>query len=172
MSELEKYISERKDAFENSEPQDGHTERFLLRLEKYERDVKKPITLFWRIAAAAIVLVVVSLSIWLPKPNTPADVQYGSLSLSDVSSEFADVEKYYKSKLALEYEKINDLSKSDPEVASYLAELKDLSALYDTLEHRLYESGTHEKVITAMIENFRLRLELIEKLEKSKLNKQ
>jgi hypothetical protein len=90
------------------------------------------------------------------------------MSLSDVSSDLADVELYYQSKLSEEYGVIDEMRQSDPLVKLYVEELNLLNAEYTELEAQLYMSGTHEKVVLAMIENFRMRLNLIEKLEEQK----
>ncbi len=166
MSELEKYLNVHRDEFDLAEPQSGHTERFALKLEKQINGDHKSRILFWRIAASIIILVVLSLSIWLPKSNNPENVQYSSISLSDISTEFAEVEKYYKSRLDEKYQQLEARSDSDPEVAAYRKEIENLSIVYTDLEKQLYQSGTHEQVIQAMIENLRLRLTLIENLEK------
>lgn len=170
MDELEKFVNQNRDAFDDVEPIEGHEARFLRKLEQEVENKKSAPVGFWRIAAAVILLVVLSVSLLIPRFNNPDDVQYGSMSLSDVSDDMANVEFYYRSKLAGEYEKINQLAHSDPLVTAYLGEIDKLNKEYKKLEATLYESGTHEKVVLAMIENFRLRLSLMEKLEEKKLN--
>lgn len=168
MSDLEKFIKEQKEAFDNAEPVAGHRERFERRLDRIAEKENKSRVMFWRVAAAIIVLVVLCVSVLVPRFNSPSDVQYGSMTLSDVSSDLADVELYYQSKLSEEYEVIDEMSMSDPVVNSYIEELNLLNTEYALLEEQLYLSGTHEKVVLAMIENFRMRLDLIEKLEEQK----
>ena len=171
MDDLEKYINENRAAFDNTEPTEGHETRFLRKLEHEAGNKKTSPVFFWRVAAAIILLLVLAVSVLIPRFNSPTDVQYGSMSLSDVSEDMANVEFYYKSKLASEYDKIDELSLSDPLVKAYMDELDKLNEEYQNLEATLYQSGTHEKVVLAMIENFRLRLSLMEKLEEKKLNK-
>lgn len=168
MSELEDYIRKEREAFDDAEPVEGHARRFEQRLERNAEKGKPSGIGFWKIAAAVAVIVAIGLSVLVPQFNSPDDVQYASMSLGEVSSEMADVEMYYRSQLAEEYDKLDKMSESDPEVAAHLSEIEDLNADYAELEKQLYESGTHEKVVVAMIENFRLRLELLEKLEAKK----
>ncbi len=170
MDELEKYIRENDELFNNEEPTEGHEARFLRKLEQSKEKKVKSTVDFWRVAAAIILLLVLATSVLIPRMNSPQDVQYSSMSLSNVSDDMANVEFYYKSKLAEEYDKINDLSKTDPLVKAYLDEIDKLNEEYQELEALLYETGTHDKVVLAMIENFRLRLSLMEKLEAKKLN--
>ncbi len=166
MSDLEEYIRKNQSQFDLDSPPDGHLERFKLRLENKRSEHKSAV--IWRIAAGISVLVVVAFSMLLPRSNSPQDVHYGSMALSDVSKELAQVEFYYESRLKKEYDEIDGLSESDPLVASYLAEIEFLKTEYKELESILYDSGSHEKVILAMIENFRIRLDLMEKLEAHK----
>ena len=168
MSELEDFIKKNKEQFELQEPTDGHLERFIRKLDKEEESKKTSVVTFWRVAAAIIILVAVSVSVLLPRFNTTDDVQYASMTLGDVSEDLAEVELYYESKLEKEYEALNELSQSDPEVKAYMDELEKLNEVYKELESQLYSSASHEKLVLAMIENFRLRLSLIEKLEEKK----
>lgn len=170
MDEFKKYFHENRDSFDDQEPEIGHASRFARKLELANERKKDSPIFFWRVAAAIIVLVVLAVSVLIPRFNSPHDVQYSSMSLSDISEDMANVELYYKSKLATEYSKIEDLSKTDPLVKAYLDEIDTLNKEYKNLESLLYESGTHDKVVLAMIENFRLRLALMEKLEARKLN--
>lgn len=170
MDNFKKFINENRDAFDNAEPTEGHEKRFLRKLEQEVGQKKTTSIFFWRVAASIILLLVLAVAVLIPRFNSPSDVQYGSMSLSDVSDEMANVEFYYKSKLATEYDKIDQLSLSDPLVKAYMDELDRLNEEYQNLEATLYQSGTHEKVVLAMIENFRLRLSLMEKLEEKKLN--
>ncbi len=165
MDELEKYIEQHRDAFDNAKPVEGHEIRFLRKLDQGANNKKSSPIFFWRVAAAIILLLVLAVSVLIPRFNGPEDVQYGSMSLSDISDDMANVEWYYKSQLASEYEKIETLSLTDPLVKAYLDELDKLNTEYQNLETTLYESNKNEKVVLAMIENFRLRLGLMEKLE-------
>ena len=169
MDKLEEYIRSQREEFDSAEPASGHEARFLERLEGLEAEKKRNSgILFWRIAAAIILLLVLAVSSLIPHFNSPDDVHYRATTLGDVSDEMADVELYYQSRLAEEYNKIDQLSVTDPLVKSYLDELDTLNEDYKKLESTLYENGSHKKVVLAMIENFRLRLNLMEKLEKQK----
>ncbi len=167
MSDLEKFISDNRDDFAEESLPEGHEQRFLLRLEKNQID-KKGRVQFWRVAAAIIVLLVAGGSLLLPRLNSPADVQYGSMALSEVSEEMADIELYYSSELDRQYESLLALSETDAGVKQLFNELDTLNVQYVDLEKQLYKSGKNDRVVLAMIENFRLRLEIVEKLERIK----
>jgi septal ring factor EnvC (AmiA/AmiB activator) len=80
----------------------------------------------------------------------------------------ANIELYYTSRLAEKYAGLQELSETDTEVKSLFKELASLNDEYENLERELYRSGTSDRVILAMIENFRLRLKIVEELEKIK----
>jgi hypothetical protein len=167
MSELEDFIKAEKDAFDDETMPSGHEGRFLMKLEKREIEDENRVR-FWRVAAAIIVLLIAGGSLLLPRFNSPVDVQYGSMSLSEVSGDMANIEFYYTSQLEEKYAALRELSESDAQVKSLFAELASLNEEYENLEKELYRSGTDDRVILAMIENFRLRLKIVEKLEKIK----
>jgi septal ring factor EnvC (AmiA/AmiB activator) len=167
MSNLEKFIKNEHDSFDEETMPLGHEGRFLMKLEKRKHDNENRVR-FWRVAASIIVLLVAGGSLLLPRFNSPADVQYGSIALSDVSSDMADIELYYTSQLEEKYAGLQELSETDLNVKSLFKELASLSDEYENLERELYRSGTNDKVILAMIENFRLRLKIVEQLEKIK----
>lgn len=166
MSELEKYVKGAKDSWDDTELPQGHLNRFELRLNRRETQNRGNGATFWRVAAAIILLVAVGLSLLIPNWNSTQDVQYGSLSLSDVSGELAQVEQYYSSKLEKEYVSLGASAREDTLLAGHFVALADLNKVYTELEHELYSSASHQKVVDAMIENFRLRLELLSEIER------
>lgn len=165
MSDLENFIKEEQNSFDEEPMPLGHENRFLMKLEKSKIDTENRVR-FWRVAAAIIVLLVAGGSLLLPRFNSPVDVQYGSMSLSDVSADMADIEFYYSSQLEEKYTALQELSETNLKVKSLFQELASLNDEYENLERELYRSGTNDRVILAMIENFRLRLKIVERLEK------
>lgn len=171
MSELEKFIKQNRESFDEDAMPPGHESRFLMKLEKQKIE-KQNSTVFWRVAAAIIVLLVAGASLLLPRFNSPMDVQYGSMTLSDVSSDMAAIETYYTSELEKKYKDLQQLSEEDPVVRNLFDELATLNDTYEELEKELYVSGSNDRVVLAMIKNFRLRLALVEKLENIKQTEQ
>jgi len=167
MSNLENFIKQERDSFDEETLPLGHENRFLMKLEKKKQDNEGSVR-FWRVAAAIIVLLVAGGSLLLPRFYSPVDVQYGSMALSDVSSDMADIEMYYTSQLEEKYAGLQELSETNIQVKSLFGELASLNDEYENLERELYRSGTSDRVILAMIENFRLRLKIVEQLEQIK----
>lgn len=165
MSELENFIDKNKADWEKIELPAGHLERFEYRLDRIENSKRYTNIGFWRMAAAITILVAVAISLLIPRWNSTTEVQYGSLTLGEVSTELSDVERYYSSEVAKAYAALGEDATSDTLLAAHFDALKDLNEEYRNLEQELYMSASHQKVIDAMIVNFRLRLELIAEIE-------
>ncbi|MEM9052744.1 MAG: hypothetical protein AAGC47_11880 [Bacteroidota bacterium] len=133
MSELEKFVKQERDSFDEETLPLGHENRFLMKLEKNKIE-KDGSVRFWRVAAAIIVLLVAGGSLLLPRFNSPADVQYGSMSLGEVSADMANIEMYYTSELEKKYVELQEMSETDMSVRSLFDELATLNDAYEELE--------------------------------------
>ena len=80
----------------------------------------------------------------------------------------ANIEMNYPSELEKKYEELQEMSETDMSVRVLFDELATLNDTYEELEKELYRSGSSDRVVLAMIENFRLRLSLVEELEQIK----
>lgn len=158
---------------------DGHEARFLERLNaEFPRKRNKPY--LW-LGVAACVVGLLGLGIWLYPPRDPSvplqpqvvlqdstAVEEG-LSLGDLSPDLKKLEQYYAANISMELASL-DISDGNKAVADgYLERLRQLDAEYKSLSRELNEIGPNEETITAMIRNFQLRLDLLQKL-KAKLN--
>lgn len=91
------------------------------------------------------------------------------LQLSDLSPQFKKVEDYYLASLNLEIARLEVTDENKALVDSFLKQLARLDAEYGRLNNEITESGISEEMVNAMVENLKLRLELLSKL-KQKLN--
>jgi hypothetical protein len=164
MSDLENYINKKRADFDGQLPTEGHRERFLARLERDNKRPKGLLFTLWRAAAVAIVVVAVGAALLLPRLADETTSQQASLSLGEVSADLGEVEYYYQQQIELALLRLDNQEGNEDLIESYEEELDRLEEAYKSLENQLYTSGAHEAVITAMIENFRLRLDLIEQL--------
>lgn len=157
----------------------GHEARFEQKLaEAFPRP--RPAYRLW-IGVAASVVALLGMGIWLYQPGpVPAEnpvqvVSHDSvqntpgLSLGDLSPDLRKVEQYYTANISLELASL-DISPANKKMADdYMARLRDLDAEYQNLVAELNEIGPNEETISAMIKNFQIRLQLLQKL-KAKLN--
>lgn len=91
------------------------------------------------------------------------------LQLSDLSPQFKKVEDYYLASINVELARLDINDENKELVDAFLKQLAELDAEYALLNKEITESGISEEMVNAMVENLKLRLELLSKL-KQKLN--
>lgn len=182
-----------KKMFENytSEPSEipaGHETRFEAKLDKaFSKTIsdKKSGSMLWlRIAAVAIVLLSVSFfgyqqlsesgSKISKEPNKVVvenntenveNTNRPKLTLADISPDLKKVEVYYITGINVQLAslKINDDNKEL--VAGYMQRLAELDKEYTSLNGELSKVGPTEATVTALIDNLKMRLDLLFKLK-------
>ncbi len=158
---------------------EGHEARFE---QKLRAAFPKPRPAFraW-LGVAASIVALLGLALWMYRPvpvvaEGPAQVVASDsvqpapgLSLGDLSPDLRKVEQYYTANISLELASL-DISPENKKMADdYIARLRELDVEYQSLVAELNEIGPNEETISAMIRNFQIRLQLLQKL-KAKLN--
>ena len=148
---LKEYIKEHREELDSEFPSEGIWDKIERRLDQDEKPKVFSIQRFIPYAVAAIILVG---AIFLWPSNDPKIV------IEDFTSDFSEVENYY---LVQVNDKLNDLEKYeiDPDL---MEEVSDLKKEFDELKLEMGVGADPGVVIEAMIENYRLRLELLEDL--------
>jgi hypothetical protein len=92
-------------------------------------------------------------------------------SLGDISSELAETEYYYASQIDEKLQLIHD---SDSEIDKLVMEdMSLLDSAYFELQQDLKDNADSEEVINAMIQNYRIKLQVLEKvLEEIRIKEQ
>ncbi|MRH98930.1 hypothetical protein GH721_00160 [Kriegella sp. EG-1] len=172
--DLREIFEKDKTKCENLIP-DGHTERFIERLEKEFPQPKKLNFEIWKVASVIIILISFSIFYFsktneiLPENsvNEKANLKKSNkiFSLGDLSPNLKKVEDYYVSTINFELSKLelNNMNKSL--VDSYLEQLAVLDEEYERLNIELNELGPNDQTINALIKNLQLRLKLLQKLK-------
>jgi anti-sigma-K factor RskA len=160
-------------------PTDGHRSRFEQRLKEQHsikpKGIQFSITykLIRSIAVAAVVVIAVTFA-WLmngskvTSPNTNGTELNEGMNLAAISDKYRDVEFFYirevNSKL-----KLIENSGSDTENLIYreaISKLDKLESNYLLLEKNLASNPDNLRVINAMIQNYQLRIKVLETLYK------
>ncbi|WP_299210406.1 hypothetical protein [uncultured Dokdonia sp.] len=165
---------------------EGHQSRFEDRLTKAlppqdetHGGSKKGIFFFMKIAA---MLLVASGIIWgvakyaFAKADTePTFVSTETkelpkeervLQLSDLSPDFKKVEDYYLASINVELARLEINDENQELIDAFLKQLSALDEEYKRLNKEITESGISEEMVTAMIDNLKLRAELLSKLKR------
>jgi hypothetical protein len=165
----------------------GHQSRFEDRLaqalpvqEDTNKESQKGIFFFMKIAA---VLILVAGTVWFVVNNAFAKAdsdenkivstevhelpeEKRSLQLSDLSPDFKKVEDYYLASINLEITRLEINDENKELIDSFLKQLAELDEEYQRLNEEITESGISEEMVNAMIENLKLRVELLSKLKR------
>ena len=162
----------------------GHEKRFEAMLSQ-ALPVEKSNFSWIKVAAIAIVLVSISffgyqyLSDFTGNTNTNTNpiVEVdqkkngipNQISLGDLSPDLKKVEDYYMAGINVQLASLKIDAKNKGLVDGYMSQLSVLDKEYKKLNLELNKEGPTEATITALIDNLKLRLELLFKL-KNKLN--
>jgi len=144
--------------------------------EKQTEATTKKDTFFWMKIAAMIVVVCsvcyfgyVSLQDE-PKPiiaEVPTTVEENTnqISLGDISPNLKKMEDFYTNGINVQLASLADSKENKELVDGYLIRFKELDTEYARLTKELNEVGPTEETINALIDNLKLRLELLFKLK-------
>ncbi len=157
----------------------GHEARFLDKLDSVLPEQKsKPLFSFLNIAASVVILIglvfgatqFVRTDNVLPKETEQVSTDDTSESpLGKLSPQLKKVEDYYLANINLELSKMKVTPDNKELFDGYLDRLEELNREYGILADELTQSGPTELTVNALIDNLKLRLNLLYRL-KEKLN--
>ena len=151
-----------KEDFNIEEPNLGHQQRFLNKLNnEKETIIKEPgsVRKLWKplIGIAASLALLISVFIGIQQNSNSSE-------LASVSSEMATTQDFFTNVITSELEKLN--SEESPEfqnlIVDALFQIKILEENYEQLKLDLTNSGNDKRVIFAMINNFQNRIDLLQ----------
>ena len=145
---------------------DGHEARFLSKLGKKLPEKRRRIfTMQWS-RAAAVGLLLISLGWGVYYSFSPESPTEKLLTLSDISPELKKVETYFISSINVRLANLKVSEKEKELVDAYLTKLKELGVEYQNLNLELNRIGVNDMTVTALIENLKIQLQLLKRLEK------
>lgn len=153
----------------------GHQSRFLEKLDN-ELPVRKPMRKFSYLKIAASIVVVLGLAYLMitfivkPEENLQGEKELVSTkSIEEISPQLKKVEDYYLANINMELSKLKYSADNKELFDGYVERMDELSNEYDILADELINSGPDESTVNALIDNLKLRLNLLYRL-KEKLN--
>ena len=164
---LKKYIAE-NDAEFDALPSKGHFERFKQKqgLKTIVTEPKRTvIPVFMKIAAIFVLVFGIGwLFFNLGKMQGSQEFASNTTTM-DVSNELAEAEFFFTEQVNLKKKEVLAYSSSDNVATKQIMlELEKLELQYIDLKEELAINNNNEQVINAMIENYRMRLTVLEKL--------
>ncbi|MDF0717533.1 hypothetical protein PY092_15320 [Muricauda sp. 334s03] len=150
--------------FDVAEPQSGHQERFLEKLNQNQGTItlNKKKTSWWRplsIAASIALVTILGYQAFGPQQSIKQQVV-------KIAPEVSQTEFYFANLIEEQVEVLKD--EKTPETAQLvddtLAQLQRLDKDYQTLEQDLVNGGDSKIILSAMITNFQTRIDLLKEV--------
>ncbi len=159
--ELKKYIDSNRAQFEQeNDDLDGLWLKIASDIEQHE---KKNSFLNWRILRIAAVLIVFLGIAWLVVINPSLEKNQNYADMYKFSSELLEAEGYYNSMINEKMQSISMYKDDiDPQI---FKDLKALDQAMKELQKDLEDNIDNEEVINAMIQNYRIKLEILEQIQ-------
>lgn len=178
---FENYVKKHRGDFDVFEPRDDLWTGIEKKLK--EKSAERNLSFIWK---AAAILVIFGLSYWAqmqieetPKVsslNSPfrndSSVTITAENKTEIPSvpgknliipEFAETEKYYSQKVSNTMNELNIYLVKYPEVSSNLKkDIAELDSVYRALKHDLGDNVAQEEILSAMIQNYRMKLQILE----------
>ena len=167
MDNLEDFIKNNKEGFEQKAPK-NLWDNIESKLEEKPPVKKKTNWLFYGSVAAGIALLItVGIQFGKQKNNTVADTNQPvqqiqeketQIALADISEEYAELELHYITEISEKEEALLALNPDE----ELMEEIKMLDDDYKMLSKELGSGGDDKIIVEAMIENYRLKIELMD----------
>ena len=162
---LNKLFENLRGTFDTEEPADGHEDRFLSKLNQAKGTIsintRKPTT-WWRplsIAASVMVLCVLALGLLKGGPSVEDQV-------AEISPEVSETRLYFTGLIEQQVQELQGKSSPETEllITDTVNQLKKLEADYLKLEQDLINGGDSKLILSAMINNFQTRIDLLQEV--------
>ncbi len=162
MTELKKIIRSNRDAFDRHEPPAGHFERFRNKLAG-SRTIHRSFT-GSLMRVAALVVLVLGLTYMVHRLTRPAGMQ-NILAEEQAGMEYIEAERYYSSMIDNRFEQIENMKGFDQEQKQLLLEeIKEMDKVYQGLKKDLEMTRDDERVISAIIAHYQMKLEVMNRI--------
>lgn len=172
MDNLEKFIKQNRNAFDE-EPSAELWGKISGQLQAEKQPTKivrmMPIQRVWQIAAGFAALLVFGLAVqwqYFAKQSGGVAAFKNLPPVEQLVPELAEAEKFYAMQISQTQVALKNYEKQDKSLGATLnkeaiTELSNLDKAYAELKKEFYTSGNQEAVISALIQNLQLRLELL-----------
>ncbi|WP_394749719.1 hypothetical protein [Spongiimicrobium salis] len=160
--EFENLFASLHGTFDTEEPEQGHQARFLEKLEASTKVVtlQQKKRSWWKpLSIAAAVVLLVSIGFTAYTAEVPTNEQ-----VAEISPEVSKTEFYFANLIEDQIQKLE--MESTPEtkhiIDDAMLQLKKLEKDYDMLEQDLLNGGSSKLILSAMITNFQIRIDLLQ----------
>jgi len=162
---LEQFIAENRDQFDLSDPDQRLWKNIQSRASRKKAFHIGTKGILWRAAAVIIIFSISFLVQEYLHRNVPLSGWKNKSVSTDVIPDLKEAEIYYTSLVNEKLSEIQPLIKQYPELSDGLRnDLAELDSVYSSLKKDLSDNIANDEVVEAMIQNYRLKLEILEDL--------
>ncbi len=166
---IEELISKHLEELNETEPREGHFERFEAKIKTQHKKRTITISDVWKVAAAVVfVFLAVNQAVIYFSSDGQGLIHRqnnANVSLASVSPEYQEVEFYYTNAINVglnQWNKLKDegaVSKNEQVLMDN--ELKEFEKMHQSLQNDLAANPNDERVINAMLEYYQSKLNVI-----------
>ena len=166
---IEELISKHLEELNETEPREGHFERFEAKLKNQQKKRRFTFNTVWKVAAAVVfvLLAVNQATIYFSSDGQGLIHRKNdsNITLASISPEYKEVEFYYNNAIHVGLNQWNQLKSegavSEDEQKLMDGELKEFDKLHQSLQTDLAANPNDERVINAMLEYYQSKLNVI-----------
>jgi len=152
--DIENIIKENRNLWNVNEPPEGHLERFKQKLDKQHQATKPKFHFLYGIAAS-VVICLVGTFLFISNQNR-------TMSLSEISPEYEQIESYYNQIINDKAQQLQNNSSTF--YASYIEDNEAMERAYEMLQKELYRNPNNQFVIESMMANYKTRVNMLDNM--------
>jgi hypothetical protein len=171
MQRIEDRIKKNKEAFGDSEPREGHLERFTEKLASHHLQKEgwfERYAITVRIAAAVLVFITISTLIYTDRLPGIKNLFTQRLASAELPMELMEVMQYYNTVTDKKVSQIDELAASTDEAnrvkEKAMTELNALEESTSDLEVEYAQNPNNERILNALLLNQRKKAEILDKI--------
>jgi len=165
---LEDFINDNRESFEIHEPKEELWDKIAM--EDIKKGKKINFTKYISWAAAVVIIFFISYFVHdfisqAPDDNKNEIANNTYTEDCEVPDDVIETEAYYVSQVNMKLEELYKYTSDDPEIVQDIEyDFNELDSIYIELKNDLCDNVANEEVIEAMIENYMIKLEILEEI--------
>lgn len=162
MDKLEEHVRKNREALDRYNPPSGTWRRIRKLIF-----IKKPNPLRLVVSIAAMLAIIIASATLFLKHDNFLSGNWITItnSLSDQNPQLKETEIYYNNLVFSLYNKVNPLLAANPDIRNELfTDISHLDSVYVEIRKDLKDNVSNQEVIDALIQNYRIKIELLEEM--------
>ncbi len=162
---LEHFIRKNRNSFDDCEPENEHFKRFENKLYK-----NKPSRNYFKVYITAASITAISLlttiMLYIMPMRTNSPNGENNTTQHNLADEYLETENYYNRIIKNKIEVLKNIQCQNKnfQISDFMAEVKEFDKIDAALKKELEKSGKNERIISAIIETHRKKIEILDRM--------